>query len=256
MQLFKKVSPLLFILLLLNISASTTASFVNINVNDWIEYSVKNSSNSTNGFYGSWPPGLFYGNWSVENGDKIRFQVDSIDSFNINGTLILGSVIFENVRNIDVASALALSIYPWNGGLFANSSDWRAIVALVEDTNTTISSQKNYFHRINETDSFFSIQKFETLNYYGQNSVFTYDFHSGVLLSARTSFGDYLLEISLENTSIKIGSTTQTLVSPMMLSFILVISIISFYKVYQFRKSRSNNDTIITYIRESSHNNY
>ncbi|MHA1668083.1 MAG: hypothetical protein ACTSUR_05435 [Candidatus Heimdallarchaeaceae archaeon] len=176
----------------------------------WMEYSVLNSSRTINAFYGAWPPGNFFGNWSVNVGDYIEFEVEASNEDEINGSITLGSTTFYHVRNIDVASALALSIYPWNGGFFVNVSTWAEIPLLLEGTNTTIKKVSNYEQIVNETNSFFTIELFETINYYGQNSTFKYDYDTGVLLYAYTSFGNYLLEISLLASNFLLGTSSQT----------------------------------------------
>ena len=110
---------------------------------DWLKYQVLASSDTENMFFGNWPPGYYYGNWSVMLDDLIMFNVTSVISSEINGTLYLGNTvnhtIFYDVRNVDVAFGLGLSIYPWNGGFIANESDWDNIELQVQGTNTTIS---------------------------------------------------------------------------------------------------------------------
>ncbi|MFW9851348.1 MAG: hypothetical protein ACFFDS_00215 [Candidatus Thorarchaeota archaeon] len=187
---------------------------LNLNVEDWLKYRILASSDTENMFVGNWPPSYYYGNWSVIPEDWIMFNVSSVISSEINGTLFLGNTInntiFYNVRNIDVAFALSLSIYPWNGGFFANESDWDNIELQVQETNTTINNLSNFEHTLNGTTHSYEVKIFNTKDYYGQNSSFYYHSDTGILLKAYTSYGLYELNITLVSTSIEINPTMQT----------------------------------------------
>ena len=183
---------------------------ISFEINDWVEYTVLEANNGTNFFYGAWPPGKFFGNWSVVEGETIRFDITSSDIYGINGTLVTGNYTFNDVRNIDVASALTISIYPWNGGFFTNSSDWLSIRTQIENTNTTIEEDSNIRYEINRQVRYLEIIRFNTINYYGQNSTFCYDKHSGVLLKAKTSFNNYLLNVIISKSSLELGLSSKT----------------------------------------------
>ena len=210
-----------------------------IEIDEWVDYTVLESSNGTNFFYGAWPPGYYFGNWNISKGEHIHYAVTSSDIIGINGTLTIGNYTFNDVRNIDVASALALSIYPWNGGFFANSSDWSAIKTQVEKTNTSIEESSNLEHKINDLNQYFDIIKFNTTNYYGQNSLFYYDKESGILLCAKSCFGNYSLNISLSLSSLELGSPSKTydLKYTYAFSYILVFLTIIILKRKPWKKS-------------------
>lgn len=235
-----KISLLFLVIVIFSSPCAFQASYASsAEIDDWVDYKVLEANNGTNYFYGAWPPGDYYGNWSVAKGEHIGYNITSSDVTGINGTLTLGNYTFNNVRNIDAASALALSIYPWNGGFFANSSDWLAIEIQIENTNTSIKEESNIKYTINNIDLFFEVIKFNTIDYYGQNSLFCYDKNSGVLLSAKSYFGNYLLNISLSFTSIEIGfsSKTFTLKNPYIFSYVLIFLAIMVLK----RKSRKKS---------------
>ena len=190
---------------------------------DYLLYNVVDSSSTTNYFYGAWPPGHYFGTWSVEAGDKIMFNITSVTDMTINGTLTLGNVTFTDVRNIDIGSALALSIYPWMGGFIANSSDWTNIEQLVENTNTSISVEQ-ITYSVNDNNITLIARIFEVSNYYGQYSKLIYDNNTGILLEGTTSFSNYRLSLSLEFTSVKLTAQTQkTLWAPILLSAFSVV---------------------------------
>ena len=187
---------------------------LSVDSNDWLKYKVLASSNTENMFVGNWPPGHYYGNWSVEPEDLIIFNVTSVNPYEINGTLFLGNTInnteFYNIRNVDVAFGLGLSIYPWNGGFFANESDWNNIELQVQEANTTIDNLPNFEHTLNGILNSYKVKFFNTQNYYGQNSSFHYHSDTGILLKAFTSYGSYELNITLVSTSLEIDPNIQT----------------------------------------------
>jgi hypothetical protein len=209
-----------------------------IEKDEWVDYTILESSSGTNFFYGAWPPGHYFGNWTISEGENIHYTITSSDTIGINGTLEIGNYTFYDVRNIDIASALALSIYPWNGGFFANSSDWLAIKTQIEDTNTTIEESSNLEHKINDLYRYFDVIKFKTTDYYGQNSSFFYDKESGILLSAKSYFGNYLLNISLSLSSLELGfpSKTYTLKNTYAFSYVLFFLAIIFLKRKSWKK--------------------
>lgn len=203
-------SLLIIVLFLFTTNISQASTDFTLDVDDWVEYTVLEANSGINFFYGAWPPGKFFGNWSISKGEYIVFNITSLDLYGINGTLLAGNYTFNDVRNIDVASALAISIFPWNGGFFANSSDWITIKTQIENTNTTIEEDSNVRYVINTKDRYLEIIRFNTINYYGQNSTFYYDKNSGVLLNAKTSFSNYLLNISLSKSSLELGLPSKT----------------------------------------------
>ena len=209
-----------------------------ISEGDWFEYVVLEASNTTNAFYGSWPPGLFYGNWSIEEGEKIQFLATLIQEGIRNCTLILGNYSFENIRDIDAAVALAFSIYPWNGGFIANASEWGYIEQQIQNTNTTQTVLNKYKHTINNTSAQYKVRIFNTTNYYGQRSLFHYHDGSGVLLKASTSYGNYSLEVSLVNTSFEL-ETQQGIFSLNFPVFLIITSVVGLALIFKrFYKSK------------------
>lgn len=194
---------------------------------DMVEYTVLNTSETTNLFYGAWPPGDYYGNWTVSQDERVIYEITNDTANEMEGTIILGNYTFNNVRNIDVASALALSIYPWNGGFFANASDWTGITTMIENTNTSMILIEDYEQTINSDNYILDIYEFNVENYYGQYSLFRYDVESGTLLNAFTSFGYYHLNVSLSSTNIDMqGMVTNAITFsflPTVVSFILVV---------------------------------
>ncbi len=210
--------------------SSVNAIGLSIKTGDFIKYRVTNSSNTENAFYGAWPPAHYFGNWSVNIGDIIMFTVTSTTNTSINGTIVLGNNTFVNVRNIDIASALAFSIYPWMGGLIANSSNWDNIDQQINNCNSSLTIDSNFSFTINSGDITTTIRKYTVNNYYGQYSEFYYDSETGVLLKGYSGFGNYLLAVQISDTNISIGEqiTSQAgyYLSWTILSFIGISAII------------------------------
>ena len=160
----------------------------------------------------------------------------SIES-EINGTLFFGNDLknttFVDVRNIDTAFGLGIGIYPWNGGLIANSSDWDNIISSIQGTNTTSEQIDKYIYSIAGVRQ--TVMHFHTENYFGQNSSFYYHKESGALLKAYTAFGLYELEIFLGNTSLVVNP----FVEPEPTSTYLFLSSFCLLSIaYMFRKKR------------------
>lgn len=233
-MLVKFSKPTLFqifaYLCILNVIFSSLVSSnqnLSLKLGDKVEYTILDASDTTNFFYGAWPPGDYYGDWGVSQNEQIIFEITNDTSNEMEGILVLGNYTFNDIRNIDVASALALSIYPWNGGFFANASDWTSIAESIENTNTSVTLIEDYAQNINDDDYTFDIYEFNTDNYYGQYSLFRYDVESGVLLNAFTSFGYYHLNISLSSTNIDMQGTVTNMITyyflPTVISFIFVV---------------------------------
>ena len=225
-NMLKKTIFTNLVLLLFSSFLVCAGSSYTIIPSDYLIYNVMDASSTINYFYGAWPPGTYFGTWSVKEGDKVMFNITSVTSNSINGTLTLGNVTFSNVRNNDVGSALALSIYPWMGGLIANSSDWDDITQLVENTNTTISVEQ-ITHFVNGDNLTLVARIFEVSNYYGQYSKLIYDNETGILLEGITSFSNYLLSLSLEFTSIELNIQAQkTMWTPLLVSVFSVVIVV------------------------------
>jgi len=218
-----------FLCILNLIFSSLVTSYQNINLKsgDMVEYSIIDASDTTNLFYGAWPPGDYYGNWTVNQNEKIVYELTNVTAIEMEGILVLGNYTFNDIRNIDVASALALSVYPWSGGFFANASDWSGITEMIETTNTSMILIEDYEQTINGDNYVLDIYEFNVENYYGQYSLFRYSAESGILLNAFTSFGYYHLNISLSSTNISIQNKITNAITfsflPTVVSFILVV---------------------------------
>ncbi len=238
--LYRKFTFFLFSVLFVSLFTLSAISDVEngLAAGDWLEYDTIEFSNTTNAFFGAWPPGKNYGNWSISEGEKILFYVTSVNENSINGTIVLGSSNFTNVRNIDVASALILSIYPWNGGFFANASDWENIVLQAQDKNTSFNVIDQYQHKINTTVEKLEVNLFNVTNYYGQDSLLYYHKKTGILLKASTSFGLYKLNISLSKTSLEIKDQqgTYSIDFAFYLPFIAIIIVVLNSKNLRNRK--------------------
>jgi len=233
---------LFFVCSMTNLS-NNISSFANLENGDWLKYQVNASSDTINDFYGNWPPGTYYGNWSVVPEDQIMFNITSIQGDEINGTLFIGNKInnsiFYNVRNIDIAFGLGLSIYPWFGGFLAEESNWDDILSDIQNTNTTAEQLSDYEHSVNNITNIYEVRRFDTEDYYGQFSEFYYHISTGILLRAYTSYGAFELNISLVSTSIEIDSYTAKTAknfTSVLIVIVLISSILLIRKKHDIRK--------------------
>jgi len=238
--IFSLLVILLYILTFFSLTSIATST--ELDIGDLLTYEVLESSGTENVFYGTWPPGTYFGNWSVVPNDQIRYNITSITETDINGTLFLGNTLtnssFYNVRNIDLAFGLTVGIYPWNGGFLANSSDWENIESQIQQTNTTIDEISNFEQIINGENEFYEVILFQTSDYYGQFSTLYYHGSTGVLLKAHTSYGLYELSIQLISTSLEIESQTKT-VYIALASVLVIFPLISIFKIMK----KSSNKT-------------
>ncbi len=224
---FFQIFAFLCILNVIFSSVVTSYQDINLKSGDMVEYTIIDASETTNLFYGAWPPGDYYGNWTVNQNEKIVYELTNDTAIEMEGILVLGNYSFNDIRNIDVASALALSVYPWSGGFFANASDWSSIAVIIENTNTSMILIEDYEQTINGDNYVLDIYEFNVENYYGQYSLFRYGAESGILLNAFTSFGYYHLNISLSSTNINIQNKITNAITfsflPMVVSLILAV---------------------------------
>ncbi|MBA7585274.1 hypothetical protein ES708_27249 [subsurface metagenome] len=183
----------------------TRAHFIiDIDIGDTVTYNVVTSSETTNAFWGSWPPGTYFGDWSVSASDNVSYTILGDIDTDYVGNIQLGNYTFENVRDVDLASGLVISIYPWNGGFFANFSDWDSIESSVVSANTTIENKNDYNLVINGEQHTFNAKIFHVQNYYGQYSDLYYDTTTGLFLNGTSSFGNYSLSLVLSKTTFEV----------------------------------------------------
>ncbi|MBY8999441.1 MAG: hypothetical protein KGD64_00845 [Candidatus Heimdallarchaeota archaeon] len=222
---FFQVTLLLCLFIVFSPSLISSNQGINLKIGDVIVYDVLEASNTSNLFFGAWPPGDYLGNWTVNQNERIVYELTNVTTSEIEGGLDLGNYSFLEVRSIDIASALVLSIYPWNGGFFANATNWNGIMEMVENTNTSVTIVEGLEHNVNNEAQLFNVYIFSTENYYGQDSLFCYDIDSGVLLSAYSSFGEYYLNISLSSTNFEMQNTN--IISYYFLSYVSLFLIIA-----------------------------
>ena len=196
---------ILFVLLISSSSLIARAYFVfDIDIGDTVTYNIVASSETNNAFWGSWPPGTYFGDWSVSVGDNVSYTILGDIDTDYVGNIQLGNYTFENVRDVDLASALIISIYPWSGGFFANFSDWDSIENSVVSANTTIENQNDLSLVINGKQHTFNAKIFHVQNYYGQYSDLYYDTETGLFINGTTSFGNYSLSLVLSETTFEV----------------------------------------------------
>ena len=95
------IPQILAILCIANIIFSSTITgniTLNLKTGDIVEYTIIDASETINFFYGAWPPGDYYGNWTVSQNEKIAYEITNDTVAEIEGGLVLGNYTFNNIR--------------------------------------------------------------------------------------------------------------------------------------------------------------
>ncbi len=179
------------------------------------------------------------GTWSATNGSTIKYDVTSISpDGELFGNLKIGDFTLEHVSSQETGLNFALGFYPGISGIL---SSWipglitdldfvsheliaRAQAALLDGSFQADEPVSEYLGKQLKVVSF-------SISQLGQNATLTYDKKSGLLLEARTGFGDFFINVSIE-------STTHTLEESTPLPFPGIIVIISL-SLLAFRKRRA-----------------
>ncbi len=131
------------------------------------------------------------------------------------GNLYFGNLTRRNATMYEIASNLALSIYPWFPG-FLTSVNWTHETQLAQNGTNTLMGTLSVS---NITQSSFGTSvpaimfDFKQKNHF-QNTTLVYALATGALLFARTVAGSYKLEIAAQSSDIGTGSMP-TLITPL-----------------------------------------
>ncbi|MHA1266994.1 MAG: hypothetical protein ACTSRS_17280 [Candidatus Helarchaeota archaeon] len=139
-----------------------------------------------------WDSRGFQGNFKANENTLAVFDITTIAE-DIAGNFQIGNLTLQGVNDSDIASALALSIWPWFPGLISHLN-WSKVIAAARAANTGW-MQGNL--TVVEYSEFilFSYQQNQTA---GQNTTLVYDLKTGLLMSAYTAYGNYYLGIVYE----------------------------------------------------------
>jgi hypothetical protein len=132
------------------------------------------------------------------------------------GNFYFGNLTRSNVTMYEIASNLALSIYPWFPG-FLTSVNWTRETQQAQAGRATLGGtlQMN-----NKTENFFGISipvieyDFKQTNHF-QNTNLTYSLQTGALLSANTIAGNYKLQITALSTDISVQGIYSSPITPL-----------------------------------------
>jgi hypothetical protein len=145
----------------------------------------------------------FVADWHAENSSDISFIVSDHatigDKDYLIGEINIGNLTLQT-NDQDIAFNLALSVYPWYGGLVSLEENWEELQSKAPLDNTTLAEviyQKPHTVlgqlveavEINYDDGF-------------QTSSFIYEPFTGILLSAITTSGAFHFEMHLTNSTV------------------------------------------------------
>ena len=184
----------------------------------------------------NWTAPSFQANWFASIGDAVNLTITDSKIINdkayLEGNFVMGNLSLAT-NNYDIGMNLAISCYPWVGGLIALEPNWAALSAQSPFNGTSASITTNarilfgYTHRG---------KLHRVYNDEFQTSELFYEQETGILLSADTDVGYFRLRMFLNASSIIIP--TSNIPGIVGLSFIstIVIGCISLIIIKKKRK--------------------
>lgn len=166
---------------------------ISAGTNQWINWSSMDFSSATN--------------WYANNSDILEFTVEDyieIESTNfLRGGVSIGNLSIST-SDYNIGTNLALSAYPWIGGLVSLEEDWETLKAenpFDTDTATIQYNQKTILGvEINTV--------IVSYNESFQQTELVYEEVTGILISANTTVGLFHLEMHLLSSSIPLPALT------------------------------------------------
>ncbi|MFX0115246.1 MAG: hypothetical protein ACFFB3_11925, partial [Candidatus Hodarchaeota archaeon] len=156
-------------------------------------------------FVGEWYNDLFAyrGKFAVIEGSLLNFTITGLEDFEIWGNIEIGNF-SDHVSDNEVASTLAIGMWPWNPGLFV-IADWQNEETAAQELggSLTIKKESYLFEDICRTTKVFDFKQDPAFG--NQNVTLIYDFETGLLLkaTAELNFGTpYFLELELKTAPI------------------------------------------------------
>jgi hypothetical protein len=144
------------------------------------------------------------------------------------GNLYFGNLTRSNATMYEIASNLALSIYPWFPG-FLTSANWTRETQLAQTGKATLGGTLQIN---NKTETFFGIPisvieyDFKQTNHF-QNTTLTYSLQTGSLLSANTVAGNYKLQVTALSTDISTQGISTPFTPLQMLASLASITVVT-----------------------------
>ncbi len=211
-----------------NVSASFPGDFYHGENFTW---SIDNISEGVNVWY-NFTSYDDIANWNATTNGLITYEVTNSKIINeeeyLVGNLNIGNLSLVT-DNRDIGINLALSVYPWYGGLISLEDDWDGLATLIN----TIGTSSIYTVEDVILDPHIEAKKI-TYNDGFQQSELVYENNTGILMSTNTSAGNFWLQMHLTQSSIPIPSETQSF--PVYSA--IIISSISFILVIHRQKKK------------------
>ncbi|MHA1124213.1 MAG: hypothetical protein ACTSO7_00905 [Candidatus Heimdallarchaeota archaeon] len=176
-------------------------------IGEHMTWNVENITSENNQWL-NWTSFSFQANWHADIGDKLNISIIGYKTISEKDYLEcdfkFGNLSLET-NDYDIGYNLAISCYPWNGGLIALESNWYDLVnqAPFNTTTTTIDTDTEYtiFGKIVNAVKVEHDDGFQT-------SVIYYEKDTGVLLYVDTKAGFFRLTLKLEDVSLGLPSKT------------------------------------------------
>ncbi len=165
---------------------------------------------SDNNQWLNWTSFTFEANWHANIGDEVNLTISDSKIINdktyLEGNFKIGNLSIAT-NDYDIGSNLAISCYPWVGGLITLESSWDDLSDQSPFNSTTASVQTDMVVYVFEKPVAAVMIRYDDSF---QTSVFYYEKETGILISASTNVGSYRLILSLDETSIPLPTTVSS----------------------------------------------
>ena len=176
--------------------------------------------------------------WHAENASEITYTVDKVIEIEGNdytkGSFKIGNLTLTT-NDHAIGTNLALSYYPWIGGIISLESDWSSLsegAPFGAGTNTSIDTETTMTILGKEVDTV-TITVDDTL----QQTELIYEEVTGILVYANTSTFGFHIKMRLNSSSIPLPSVTAGLGYSSAVCFLMVISILAWsFNIYQKKR--------------------
>lgn len=153
----------------------------------------------------------FIGNWHANVSNEVSFTAEGYTTLDdedyIVGDLTIGNLSLKT-NNKDIGYNLAISAYPWFGGLLSLDSNWDTLDSVTPFNGSD--GEITYDHKVTILGQVINAVKIKYEDAF-QETILYYDSITGILLLVNTTSGSFNLDMHLTYSSMPLPSTTDGL---------------------------------------------
>lgn len=153
----------------------------------------------------------FIANWYANISDEISFSIEGLTTLD-NEDFLIGDLVIGNLsiktNNKDIAYNLAISAYPWYGGLLSLEPNWVGLESITPFNESE--SEITYDQKIPVLGQLINSVKISYEDAF-QETILYYDSITGILLLANTTSGSFNLDLHLTYSSMPLPTVTEGL---------------------------------------------